>query len=72
MRTAPSEETLPDKCFAQEQLNVLLCPVTSRQRLQKHHDFLEVHFNELVGPFDEKSGANVEVEIGEATIFGLL
>jgi hypothetical protein len=63
MRTAPSEQTLPNEGLAKQQLDILLRPVTCRQRLQKHHDFLEVHFDELVGPFDEKGGANVEVEI---------
>jgi hypothetical protein len=70
--TTASEETLPNEGLTKQQLDVLLCPVTCRQRLQKHHDFLKVHFDELVGPFDEEGGADVEVEIGEATIFGLL
>jgi len=72
MRCTPPEKTLPNKRFTQQQLNILLRPVTSRQRLQEHHDFLEIHFDELVGPLDKEGGADVEVEIGEAAVFGLL
>ena len=39
--------------------------------MQKHQDLLEVHLQKLIGPFDEKGGAHVEVEVREAVFFGL-
>jgi hypothetical protein len=33
---------------------------------------LEIHFEEFVGPFYEKGGADVQVELGEAVLFGLI
>lgn len=65
------EQALPDERLAQQELDVLLRPTLSRKRLQEHHDFLEVHLAEFVGPFHKESGAYVEVEGGEALIFGL-
>ena len=41
--TTPLEETLPNECLAEEQLNILLGPLLCGERLQEHHDFLEVH-----------------------------
>ena len=71
VRRRSLEQALPDVGLAQQQLNVLLGPVARRQRLQEHHDLLEVHLYELVGPFHEEGGADVEVEFGEALFFGL-
>jgi hypothetical protein len=71
MRTTPSEQALPYECFAEEQLDVFLGPLPCWQGLQEHHDFLKVHFSELVGPFDEEGGADVEMERGEPIFFGL-
>lgn len=65
------EEALPDKGFAEEQLNVLLGPVLCREALKEHHDLLKVHADELVGPLDEEGGADVEVKLGEALFLGL-
>lgn len=62
MRLAVLEQTLPDESLAQQQLDVLLRPTLSRKGLQKHHDFLEIHLAELVGPFHQESGADVQVE----------
>ena len=62
MRRRPLEQALPDVGLAEQELNVLLGPLARRQGLEKHHDLLEVHLDELVGPFDEKGGADVEVE----------
>ena len=59
MRLAAFEETLPDERLAQQQLHILLGPVLGWQRLKEHHDFLEVHALELLGPFDEEGGAYV-------------
>jgi hypothetical protein len=59
MRTGALEETLPDESFTKQKLNILLGPVSCRQSLQKHQDFLEVHLYKLIRPFDEKSGANI-------------
>jgi hypothetical protein len=66
-----SEETLPDESFAEEKLNVFLIPATSGQGLQKHHNLLEVHFEQLIGPFDQESSANIEMEVGESLILSL-
>lgn len=65
------EEALPDKGFAEEQLNVLLGPVLCGEALEEHHDLLKVHADELVGPLDEESSADVEVELREALFLGL-
>lgn len=71
MRRGPLEQALPDVGLAEQELNVLLCPFAGRQGLQKHHDLLKVHLDELVGPFDEEGSADVEVEFREALFFGL-
>ena len=46
------EETLPDVGLAEKQLNVLFGPFARWQRLEKHHDLLKVHLDQLVGPLD--------------------
>ena len=51
MRLTVLEQALPDECLAQQELDVLLRPTLSWKRLQEHHDFLEVHLAEFVGPF---------------------
>ena len=56
------EQALPDERLAQQELDVLLRPTLSWERLQEHHDFLEVHLAKLVGPLDEEGGADVQVE----------
>jgi hypothetical protein len=48
MRTGALEETLPDESFTKQKLNILLGPVSCRQSLQKHQDFLEVHLHKLI------------------------
>lgn len=50
MRLTVFEQALPDECFTQQELNVFLRPTLSWQSLQEHHDLLEVHLAELVGP----------------------
>lgn len=71
MSLTAREQTLPDECLAEEQLDVLLCPLLGRQGLQKNHHLLEVHTLQLVRPFDEEGGADVKMEGGEALLFGL-
>ena len=71
MRLTPRKQTLPYESLAQQQLDILLRPVPRGQRLQEHHDLLEIHMQQLRGPLDEKRGADVEVESGEALVFGL-
>ena len=71
MRLGPLEQTLPNKRLTEQQLDILLRPVLRRQGLQEHHDFLEVHALQLFAPFDEEGGADVEVEVAEALVFGL-
>lgn len=51
MRLTVLEQALPDESLAQQELDVLLRPTLSRKGLQEHHNFLEVHLAELVGPF---------------------
>lgn len=48
MRLTASKQAFPNKGFTQQQLNVLFCPIFGRQRLQKHHDALEIHSDEFV------------------------
>lgn len=71
MCLAVLEKTLPDERLAEQELDVFLSPVLGWQGLQEHHDLLEIHFAELVRPFDEEGGAHVEVEGGEALVFSL-
>jgi cAMP phosphodiesterase len=66
-----SEETLPDEGFAEEKLNIFLIPAASRQSLQEHHDLLKVHLEQLIGPFDQESSADVEMEVGEPLVLSL-
>lgn len=69
MRRGSLEQTLPDIRLAQQQLDILLGPVARREGLQEHHDFLKVHLDQLVGPFHQEGGADVEVEFREAVFF---
>lgn len=71
VRAASSKQALPDKSFGQQELDVLLCPIACRQALEEHHDLLEVHFDQLIRPLNQKGSADVEVEIGETAFFGL-
>lgn len=71
MRRRALVQALPDKGLAEQQLYVLFGPRLGRQALEEHHDFLKVHFCEFVGPLHEKGGADVEMEFGEALLFGL-
>lgn len=71
MSTTPLEQTLPNKRLAEQQLDILLRPLFSGKGLQEHHDLLEIHALQLVAPFHEEGGADVEVEGGEALVFGL-
>ena len=71
MGTGPEEETLPYERLAEQELNVLSGPISGWQRLQEHQDFLKVHLDKLIGPLDEKSGANIQVELREALLFRL-
>lgn len=71
MGGGPLVEALPDEGLAKEQLNVLFRPVLGGQALQEHHDFLEIHLDELVGPLDKQRGADVEMKLGKALLFGL-
>jgi hypothetical protein len=63
MRATPPKETLPDERFTKQQLNVLFSPIPRWQGLEEHHRFLKVHFDELVGPFDEEGGADVKMKV---------
>lgn len=72
MRLTPLEQTLPNKRLTQQQLHILLSPLLRRQTLQEHHNLLKLHLTEFLGPFDEKGGADVEVEFRETLVFCLL
>lgn len=48
MRLTACKQAFPNKGFTQQQFNVLFCPIFGRQRLQKHHDALEIHSDEFV------------------------
>ncbi len=67
-----AKQALPYKGFAQQQFDILLSPVSSGKRLKKHHDLLEVHLDQLVGPLDQEGRADVQVELGEALLLGLV
>jgi len=58
----PLEQGLPYKRFTEKKLYILLGPVSSWERLKEHHGFLEVHFAELIGPFDQECYAHVKVK----------
>lgn len=66
-----SEETLPDKGLTEKKLDIFFRPAAGGQSLQEHHDFLKIHFQELVGPFDQESGAYIEMEVRESLVLGL-
>ena len=69
MGTRSTEETLPDIGLAEQEFNVLFGPISCRQCLQEHQDFLEIHLDKLIRPLDEKSSANVQMELGKALLF---
>ena len=72
------KQALPNKCFTQQEFNILLRPVFGWEGLQKHHDFLfsfstglriigqytylEIHLHQLVRPFDKKGCTHIEVK----------
>jgi len=57
-----SIQRLPYKSLTEEELNVFLCPAAGGECLQEHHHLLEVHLQELIGPFDQKCSADIEVK----------
>lgn len=63
MRLGAAEKTLPYESFAQQKFDVFLSPVPRGEGLQEHHNFLEVHLQQLVGPLDQECCADVEVEM---------
>lgn len=71
MGSGASIQRLPDKSLAEKELNVFLGPLASGKCLQEHHDFLKVHLQQLIGPFNQKCGADIQVELGEALLFSL-
>jgi hypothetical protein len=72
MSTAVTKEALPNPSLAQEHLDVFLGPLPGRQCLQEHHDFLEVHLQELFRPFHQECCANIKMKLREALFFRLL
>lgn len=72
MRSRTLEKTLPDECFTQEQLNILFCPALGGKTLKKHHNLLKIHVEELIGPLHKKGRTHVQMEFGEALLFGLV
>lgn len=56
------EQTLPDESLAQQKLDILLRPLFGGERLQEHHDFLEIHALELIRPLHQEGCTDVEVE----------
>lgn len=66
-----AEETLPDKSLAEKKLDVFLVPTAGWQSLQEHHNLLEIHLEQLVGPFDQEGSADVEMEMGKSLVLGL-
>lgn len=71
MSFGSTEQTLPDKRLTEQELNIFFSPVPCRQGLEEHHDFLKVHLQELVGPFDKEGNADVKVKLREALLLGL-
>lgn len=59
MSLAPLKQTLPDERLTQQQFDILFRPAPRRQRLQKHHDLLKVHLEQLIRPFDEEGRADI-------------
>lgn len=72
MRSRPLEKALPDEGFTQEQLDILFCPAFGGKALEEHHDLLEIHVEELIGPFHKKGRTHVQMEFGETLLFGLV
>jgi hypothetical protein len=58
-----TEEALPDESLTQSQLDIFLRPLLGRQGLQKHENFLEVHFDQLLGPLDQERSTHIQVEL---------
>lgn len=71
MRTTSFEQTLPDEGFAQKKLDIFLSPLFRWQRLQEHHDLLEIHLSQLVGPLHEECCTYVKMEGRKPVFFGL-
>ena len=53
------EQALPYEGLTKEKLDILFCPISSGQGLEKHHDLLKVHFDQFGRPLDEKCSANI-------------
>lgn len=60
---ATLEQALPDEGLAEQEFNVFLCPGFRWQRLQEHHDLLEIHAKQLVRPFDQEGCADIQMEV---------
>jgi hypothetical protein len=66
-----SKQTLPNKSLTKKKLNILFGPLSCRQGLQVHEYFLEILFQQLLRPLNEKCRTNIEVELGKALVLGL-
>jgi hypothetical protein len=71
MRPRTAEKALPDKRLAEQKFNVLLGPLSRGQCLQKHQDFLEVHLDQLIRPFDQERCTDIQMKLRKAVFFGL-
>ena len=66
-----SVQRLPDESLTKEKLNIFLGPIASGEGLQKHHNLLEVHLQQLIGPFDQERGTYIQVKLREPLLFSL-
>lgn len=71
MRGRTLKERLPDEGLAQQHVDVVLAPLLRGQGLQKHHDLLKIHLEELRRPLDQQGEADVEMEFRESLLLGL-
>lgn len=63
MSTGVLEQTLPNECFAQQQLDVLVCPLLCGQSLEKHHNPLPVISVHPSLPMTRKLCSHLEVHL---------
>lgn len=62
VRFTAGKEAFPNERLTKQQLDILLGPALRWQRLQEHHDLLEIHALQFVGPLDQERGTYVQME----------
>ena len=60
------------ECFAHQHIQIFICPLLSRHRLQEQHSVLVIHFHEVGSEFQKQHCAHVTMELAEAFLLSVI